>query len=186
MVPECNSRETQLLGSTTPALQLNLIWATPWQTRSLWISPKGVPGQKMSGSAALPRALLTKDRDSEFLFKSPGERVITVIGEGFDHTYISFTDSCFQIAAHLQSTKKQQTQTKSKTKPTKTYTQWQKKNNKSLSKRKEVRKVHFHLQRLRKKVPYFSTNIKSQQIDQRMATVIKYVITAIWKGKINK
>lgn len=63
----------------------------------------------MSGSAALPRALLTKDRDSEFLFKSPGERVITVIGEGFDHTYISFTDSCFQIAAHLLSTKKNPT-----------------------------------------------------------------------------
>lgn len=66
------------------------------------------------------------------------------------------------------------------------HTMTKKKNNKSLSKRKEVRKVHFHLQRLRKKVPYFSTNIKSQQIDQRMATVIKYIITAIWKGKINK
>jgi len=52
-------------------------------------------------------SLLTKDRDSAFLFKSPGERVInSVIGEGFDHTYISFTDSCFQIEAHLLSTKK--------------------------------------------------------------------------------
>lgn len=59
-VPECNSRETQLLGSTTLALQINLIRATLLQTKSLWISPRGVPGQKMSGTAALPWACWQK------------------------------------------------------------------------------------------------------------------------------
>ena len=94
----------------------------------------------------------------------------SVIGERFDHTYISFTDSCFQIAAHLLS-KKSPTN-----KPT---------HNKKNPWVKEVRKVHFHLQRLSKKVPYFSTNIKLEQIDQRMATVIRYLNIAIWKEKFS-
>lgn len=92
-------------------------------------------------------SLLTKDRDSAFLFKSPGERVInSVIGEGFDHTYISFTDSCFQIEAHLLSTKKKSPTRIPKPHSTKKKIPEQKRRGKDSS---------FLSLKIKEKVPYF-------------------------------
>lgn len=91
----------------------------------------------------------------------------SVIGEGFDHTYISSTDSCFQIAAHLLS--------KKANKPT---------HNKKIPKwKKRGEEGSFSSSKTEEKGALSSTNIKLQQIDQRMASVIKNLITAIWKKK---
>lgn len=166
-VPEWNSRETQL-GSTTLMLQLNLIWANPWQSRSQWISPKGFQDRKCQALQHGHKLCWQRQGHQVPIQKSNN----SVIGEGFDHTSISFADCCFQRAAHML---------RKNTRPTNPHTTTTTK--KSPSERKEVKKAYFHLQRLRKKVSYFSTNIELQLIDQRMATVIRCLIRAIWKEK---
>lgn len=142
-VPECNSRETQL-GSTTLMLQLNLIWANPWQSRSLWISPKGFQDRKCQALQHCHELCWQRQGHWVLIQKPRRKSNNSVIGEGFDHTYISFADYCFQRAAHLL---------RKNILPKNPHTK--KKIKKSLSKRKEVKKAHFHLQRARKKVLYF-------------------------------
>lgn len=99
-VPEWNSRETQL-GSTTLTLQLNLIWANPWQSRSLWISPKGFQDRKCQALQHCHELCWQRQGHQVPIQKPRRKSNNSVIGEGFDHTYISFADCCFQRAAHL-------------------------------------------------------------------------------------
>lgn len=176
-MPECNSRETQLLGSTTLTLQLNLIWANPWQTRSLWISPKGVPGQKMSGTAAPPGALLTKKRGQRAPVQKPRRKSNnSVIGEGFDHIYFLYR----QLFLNSSSSPEQ----KKRNKPQPTNPHTRKKKNHWVKEKRWGRFI-FIFKDWGKRCLIFSTNIKLQQIDQRIATVIRHLIRDIWKERKN-